>query len=405
LIPQQDRTASSAFSSGVAVEASLLRAAAAAGVPVPDVLGAGEWPETHVGWLVTSWLDGETIPRRLLRDDAWAAARAAIPAQCGTALAAIHSIDPATIPGLPAKDPLADPRPVLDALSSVRPVLELGARWLELHREPSLARTTVHGDFRLGNLLVGPAGLRGVLDWELAHAGDPLEDFGWLCARAWRFGGRGRVAGMGALETVLDAYAAAGGAAIDAASVTWWEAYASIKWAVICAMQASAHLTGAVRSVELAAIGRRVCESEWDLLVLLGWADAAHGEPPLGATSADAAPFGRPSARELVDAVHEQLAEATGSAADDRERYRTRVASNALGIVARELELGPEVTRRHQARLATLGVKDDDELRGALRAGSLDERLEHVGTVLAGSTKDQLLVANPGYLSVVDASG
>ena len=59
---------------------------------------------------------------------------------------------------------------------------------------------TVHGDFRCGNLLVGPDGLRGVLDWELAHAGDPAEDIGWLCAPAWRFGGAGEVGGFGALD-------------------------------------------------------------------------------------------------------------------------------------------------------------------------------------------------------------
>ena len=128
----------------------------------------------------------------------------------------------------------------------------------------------MHGDFRLGNLLVGPEGLRGVLDWELAHAGDPAEDLGWLSAPAWRFGGAPEVGGFGTLPELLDAYAAAGAEPVDADTVRWWQVYATVKWATICALQASTHLSGAARSVELAAIGRRVCESEWDLFALLG---------------------------------------------------------------------------------------------------------------------------------------
>ena len=58
--------------------------------------------------------------------------------------------------------------------------------------------------------------------------------------------------------------------------VHWWQVYATVKWATIYALQASAHLGGATRSVELAAIGRRVCESEWDLFTLL---DVRPAEP------------------------------------------------------------------------------------------------------------------------------
>ena len=148
---------------------------------------------------------------------------------------------------------------------------------------PAGRRVTVHGDFRTGNLLVGPDGLRAVLDWELAHAGDAAEDIGWLCAPAWRFGGPGPVGGFGALDDLLEGYAAAGGAVIDPVRVRWWQVYATVKWAVICALQASAHLSGATRSVELAAIGRRVCESEWDLCTLLGLApDGGAGAATMG---------------------------------------------------------------------------------------------------------------------------
>ena len=116
----------------------------------------------------------------------------------------------------------------------------------------------VHGDFRLGNLIVDGDGLAAVLDWELAHLGDPMEDLGWLCVKAWRFGGRGPVAGLGGYEELFAAYSEASGRPVDPAVVRWWEVLGTLKWGIMCIMQANAHLTGASRSHELAAIGRRV---------------------------------------------------------------------------------------------------------------------------------------------------
>ena len=394
LIVQMDRSGG-APAGRVRMEGALLRAAAAAGVPVPAVVALGEGDELGAGWLVVERLEGETIPRRVLRDDEWAAARAALTAQAGRALAAIHTIDPASIEGLPPTDPLGDPLPLLDALGEVRPALELGVRWLAAHRPPQGPRVTVHGDYRLGNFLVGPEGLRGVLDWELAHTGDPAEDIGWLCAPAWRFGGSGEVGGFGALPALLAAYAAAGGAAVTPARVHWWQVYATVKWATICALQASAHLSGATRSVELATIGRRVCESEWDLFGLLGTPPPA----PAGPLAADGptAPFGRPTAAELVEAVGEYL-DGVRERSEGGARFEARVARNALGIAERELRLGPALVEAHAARLAGLGVADDAALAAGLRSGALDAEWEAIAPVLAASARDQLLVANPSYL-------
>jgi aminoglycoside phosphotransferase (APT) family kinase protein len=394
LILQMDR-GQSAQTGRVRMEATLLRAAAAAGVPVPAVVAVDDGSELGASWLVVERLSGETIPRKLLRDDAWAAARAALTTQAGRALAAIHTIDPAAVDGLPPVDPLGDPLPVLDALGEVRPALELGVRWLAAHRPPSGPHVTVHGDYRMGNFLVGPDGLRGVLDWELAHTGDPAEDVGWLCAPAWRFGGSGDVGGFGALPDLLVAYADAGGDAMTPARVHWWQVYATVKWATICALQASAHLSGATRSVELAAIGRRVCESEWDLFTLLGT------PPPstAGPVPADGPmpPFGRPTAAELVEAVREYLDVLLERSADGA-RFEARVARNALGIAERELLLGPAFAAAHAARLADLGFGDDAALAAALRAGALDNEWESIAPALAASARDQLLVANPAYL-------
>jgi aminoglycoside phosphotransferase (APT) family kinase protein len=222
LILQMDRGGSATQGDKVRMECALLEAARAAGVPVPAVVALGMDDDVGADWLVVERLEGETIPRKILRDPEWADARRALTAQSGRALAAIHTIDPAMIEGLPTSDPLGDPLPFLDALGEARPALELGVRWLERHRPAAGPRVTVHGDFRLGNFLVGPEGLRGVLDWELAHAGDPAEDVGWLCAPAWRFGGSEEVGGFGSLGELLASYAAAGGGAIDRDRVHRW---------------------------------------------------------------------------------------------------------------------------------------------------------------------------------------
>ena len=159
----------------------------------------------------------------------------------------------------------------LDRIGEPLPAVEAGLRWLRLNRPPPVERPAlVHGDFRLGNLIVDEDGLAAVIDWELCHAGDPCEDLGWLCIRSWRFGNDDRpVAGLGALNELLDAYVAAGGGRPEPERLRWWEAMGNAKWAVICARQAHDHLTGRRRSHELASLGRRICEPEWDLLELM----------------------------------------------------------------------------------------------------------------------------------------
>ena len=397
VILQQQRGTEAIPGAGVALQAALLREAHREGVAVPEVLAAGTVDGLDAGWLVVERLDGETIARRLLRDGTYDEARTHLSGDVARALAGIHRVAPERVEGLPDADPFERPLEFLDATGEVRPVLELAVRWLHANRPAPSGRTLVHGDFRLGNLLVDAEGLRGVLDWELAHAGDPAEDLGWLSARAWRFGGDGEVGGFGRLEDVLAQYEAAGGRRIAAATVRWWQAYAAIKWAVICALQAATHLGGAVRSVELAAIGRRVCESEWDLLGLMGVQRPAAPALPDDAPHAPS-PFGRPSAIELVEAVGEYLDDKVLGALEGAPRFDARVARNVLEVVGRELAAGPRIEAAHGERLAALGFADDAALADSIRRGALDDRLGEVGAVLALSAADQLLVANPGYL-------
>lgn len=278
LILQRDPPSARAASEGARsrrVEFELLRRAGEAGVPVPRVLWIGDADELGAPGFVMELVEGETIARRILRDETYAEARERLAAQCGAAVARIHTLEVADLPGFdppesnPALGVLEQYRSILDGFGEPLPGLELGARWLE-RRAPAAPRVGfVHGDFRLGNLIVGPDGLRAVIDWELAHLGDPWEDLGWICCRVWRFGGPGEVGGFGRREDLYRAYEEAAGTPVDRDAVRWWETLSSFKWGVMCLMQFSRHRPGQNRSHEHAAIGRRIAETEHDLLSLI----------------------------------------------------------------------------------------------------------------------------------------
>jgi len=273
LILQRQRPG--ARGTGMAVEVAVLRAARTERVPVPEVVAdgpGGDGGPLGRPWMVVTHVDGETIARKILRDEPYAGALPLLAGQCGEALARIHRIPAGTVPGGDPGDPadqVAQIRATLDGVGEPHPACELGFRWLERHRPEPEPTRLVHGDFRLGNLIVGPDGLRAVLDWELVHLGDPLEDLGWLCVRAWRFGAEPRVGGFGTVDDLVAAYEAESGTRIDRHALDWSEVLGTLKWGIICALQAATHLSGTIRSVELAAIGRRVCEVESDLLELL----------------------------------------------------------------------------------------------------------------------------------------
>ena len=397
LVLQRQRAGSAGGGPGMQGEAALIRAAAALGVPVPTVVADDDG--THVGSaaLVAERLEGETIARKLLRDDEWGAARSRLVGQAGAALAAIHRIPLAGAPPLRDVDQLRELRDLVDVFDVPFPAFELGLRWLADHRPPERPHTVVHGDFRLGNLLVGPDGLRGVLDWEISHLGNPVEDLGWYCVRAWRFGSPLPAGGTGTREDLLAAYRDAGGAPVDAEELRWWELLGTVRWGLICMVQAQGHLSGAARSVELATIGRRTAENEWDVLGLLPGGplpsdDTVPAEP-------DPTLYGRPTAGELLEAVREWVEGDVREATEGRVSFHARVAANALRILEREVALGPAHRVAHAAGLARLGCTDDTELAARIRGGALDDRAEEVRQVVAAGVRAKLEVANPRWLA------
>jgi aminoglycoside phosphotransferase (APT) family kinase protein len=257
-----------------ALQAQLQVRARAAGLPVAEVVAIAA-PDDGVGdGFVMARIDGESLAPKWLRLPDYAAARAAMVDQCATALARLHAIPMGEFADLPLSS--ASPADARAAMFDLYrgfgvdvPVFDLAFAWLRERLPADAPSVLVHGDFRSGNFIVGPEGLRAVLDWELAHLGHPMADIGWLCTNTWRFGEwRLPVGGFGERAAFFDAYAAAGGRA-DRTLAPVFELWGSLRWGVMCLQMAAAHLSGARRSVELAAIGRRVSETEADILHIL----------------------------------------------------------------------------------------------------------------------------------------
>nr|WP_099021678.1 phosphotransferase family protein [Mycolicibacterium palauense] len=385
---------------GMELEARVQTLADAAGTPVPEILVASNSAELLGNpYLICTEIPGETIVRRIQRsldDDG----RARLLHQCAAALAAVHRTDPAEA-GLSPTDPLAQWRAELDAMGDTTATFEWAFRWLQARRPPASTPTLVHGDFRMGNLIVDDRGLAAVLDWELVHAGDPAEDLAWFCIRAWRFGAGGDrgAGGLGPIEDFLAAYREASATPVDRDTFHWWLVLATLRWGVICRYQAERHLSGQTPSVELATIDRRVCETEWDLLELLDSVaspmlqhPAAH---PATAPAARPGPHGRPTAAELVTAVADFLDGDVRAATTGQVNFHARVAANALRMVQRELDSTD--TSAVTAALAGLGVADEAALAAAVRRGDFDDRRDALASCLTVLVRHRLAAAHPGY--------
>ena len=267
-----DAPATVAFSLPREREFEIIRFANAQGLRAPEPLFLCN-DATVIGrpFFVMEKLPGVAAGHKVVR---LALDRRALACELAQVAARIHAIRPplADLPFLKtflARDVIASCRAYLDALDEPHPVLEWGLRWCEQHAPAQEETTFVHRDFRTGNYLVHEGKLSGLLDWEFAALGNPLEDIGWICAKCWCFRHEHHiVGGVADLDDFLAAYEAASGRKVRNDELRYWQVMAHSRWAIIALQQAQRHLSGVEPSIELALTGKIVAELEWEVLQL-----------------------------------------------------------------------------------------------------------------------------------------
>lgn len=366
---------------GHADEAALVIAAHSAGVKAPQVVGVlADGDGMGTGYVMRRVI-AEVNPATILADPP-----PSLLIDLGRELARIHAIPASTIP---AAIPLMDTAAALAELKARfldyggdRPVIALAIKWCEDHLPPPARPVLVHGDYRMGNIMVDVAkesgGLAVVLDWELAHRGDAHEDLAFGCMTVWRFGRIDRPAfGLGSLDDYFAAYQAAGGQRVDRARFHFWLVYRTLWWALGCLQMGQAWRSGADTTVERVVIGRRTAEQELDLLLLLE-AEAPEAErtralPP--SPGAAPAPIGEPTTGEMVRAVRDWLNDEIKPRSEGHAKFQVAVAMNALGIVMRDLDAGTRAEDKALADALMAGATTLAEpgLLAKLRRAALDK--------------------------------
>ena len=255
------------------MEAKIQKIVKEYGAPVPEIIMEfSEGAEIGEGYVMQS-VGGETIPRKILRDDSYKNIRNKLPYEIGKSLAQIHKTKLEKLQDLEKitfSESLEKLFIIYESYDQPQPVFDLAFKWLENQKILDYEEVLVHGDYRFGNFIISEKKLESIIDWELAHIGNPMEDLGWLCVRSWRFGNvNKRAAGLGDVDELIAGYEANSEIKIDKSQLDIWQLYGSLKWGIICMVQTFAHLSGAVKSLEKAAIGRRVSETEFDLMNMI----------------------------------------------------------------------------------------------------------------------------------------
>ncbi len=391
---------------GLPTEAALMRFAREAGVPEPEVYAVLTAGDGLGDGFVMQWLDGEALGARIVRSESLAEVRPKLAFECGQILARIHAIDLKKTGLDKLLDPM-DPAAFVEQtweryklFNTPQPMIDYAGRWLKEHlpRNPRMA--LVHNDFRNGNFMVGPNGVVAVLDWEVAHIGDPMRDLGWICTNSWRFGRSDLpVGGFGEYEDLFRGYESVSGQKVDPAHVKFWEVFGSFWWAVGCLGMAEHYRTGPDKTVERPGIGRRSSECQVDCVNLLIPGPVV----PVKGLSLDSA-LDMPRTDELVVSVRDFLRGDVMASTEGRTNFLARVASNSLDIVLRELSLGPPHRAGELERLRKLFSAPNDDLEGLrwrltreLRDGSMPLDRPGLAQHLRATVVNQVAIDQPNY--------
>ncbi len=390
---------------GLATEALLMRCAAEAGVPAPEIHYVMT-PEDDLGdGIVMAWVEGEGLGAKIVRSDEFAAVRPKLARECGRILARIHAID-LDATGLRERLSVITPNRFVQrmwdryiALETPQPMIDYTAGWLMENLPDDVEMTLVHSEFRNGNFLVTADGINAVIDWEEAHIGDPMRDFGWLCTNSWRYGGKGPVGGFGEYEDLFRGYEEESGKSVDRNRVRFWEVFGAFWWAVVSLGLAHQIRTSQEPSVERAGIGRRSSEAQIDCVNLIIPGPIEEVSPERAEITTDL-----PNATELISIISAYLRSDVMPAVTGRNSFLARVAANGLDIVGREIIHGPGLREREIVRLQALLATDNaslDELRWdlvrSLRAGELSLDDDALTTHLRNTVVGQGSINQPKY--------
>lgn len=381
------------------VEAKIIGLAKKADVKAPNVVGVLKPTDTlGQGFVMTCEL-GEALPHKLLRDEKYSDALPKLTSEFARELAKIHAIDFSDVSdhlsNKSASDSVASIKSVLSELGAQNPIYAYAIRWLEQNIPPSVPACLLHGDFRMGNVLIIPEGLSAVLDWELAHIGDPAEDLAWLCVPSWRFRRyENPVAGVGQIEDLLSEYVSAGGSEISSERFKFWLVYGTLRWGMMTLMMMDMWRKGQDRAMERALIGTRCSEVEIDLLLLLEnnveAPDVDFDMPDFEPNSAE------PETPELIQAVMGWMQTDLFAREKGRDLFNARVAANALSIVGRQTEFGALFERRANDRLKALGLSEVDLFDG-LSSGHINLKTPGVLSHLRLLSLERLSLHQPKY--------
>jgi aminoglycoside phosphotransferase (APT) family kinase protein len=393
---------------GLNIEARLFAAARSAGVPGPEVFVSLE-PDDGLGsGFVMEWIAGETLGPRIARGAEFADARKGLARQCGEVLARLHRIDLKSerldddLETFTPEHAVRKTHAAYLELETPQPMIDFTVMWLLDNLPPKKRKLTlVHSDFRNGNLIVDPArGIVAVLDWELAHIGDPMRDLGWLCTRSWRFGVPQKpVGGFGEYDELIKGYESIAKQKVDRDVLKFWEVFGSFWWAVGCLSMAQSWRDGSEPSVERPAIGRRSSECQIDCvnLIIPGWARQPDG------TARTLSATGLPLTGELLTATRDFLRNEAAPALEGRNAFLARVAANSVDVVLRELQFGADAAAWEQQALR--GLLDTtgstaylrSKLCAAIRLGEIDLKRHDLHAYLRDSVLAQVLIDQPGY--------
>ena len=388
---------------GLDVEALLMQSAKAVGVPEPEVYHVLTREDDLGDGFIMEWIEGEALGARITRDPQFASIRPTLAKACGEILARIHGID-LDQSGLRSRLAELPPKQFLDQMLAryhdfnvSQPMIDYTGRWLQENLPKTDRLTLVHNDFRAGNFMLMPDGISAVLDWEVAHIGDPMRDLGWICTNSWRFGSQLPVGGFGTYEDLFAGYEAESGIKVDPDHVKYWEVFGSFWWAIGCLGMAEHYRSGPDQSVERPAIGRRTSECQVDCVNLLipGPVDLLS---PASALALD-----MPSQPELIQSVRDYLRDDAMQNLQGRSQFLARVAGNSLDMVLRELALGGqhqamETQRLRQYYDATAPLGDlRARLSEDLRTGRVPLSDETIQQHLRATVVNHIAIDQPNY--------